>query len=179
MAKINFAIFMAIFMSHIAYTDTINTETVSVQRLYLQYKVKGCSYDYTHHVFKITRKPYYGFIPDYAETRVNYFGQNIAKEMNQVPEAKKLMNGYKIHGIGTISCIAAGFGIVAASVITAICKGSEKKPDGTYETRMPAGIPIGLGILGIGIVIRETKPIYLRAAVNKYNKYATRHGPRE
>lgn len=167
---IRIAIIMAITLSHFAYTDTTSTEQKSVARLYLEYRVDGWSYD-AKTGFSIIRRPYYGITSDYME-KVKYFGQNIAKEMEPVPEAKRIMNGYKIHAIGTITGIALGIGTIVAAGTIGLQKGSKQKPDGTYETKVPAGIPIGFALIGTGLILSFTKPIYLRAAVNEYNRHA-------
>ncbi len=53
-----------------------------------------------------------------------------------------------------------------------ISKGSKKNPDGTYSTKMPTGVKIGFATIGLGFALELTKPIYLYAALNEYNKHA-------
>ncbi len=103
---------------------------------------------------------------------VKYFGQNIAKEMEPVPEARRLLNGYKKHGIGMLSCITVGLGTIITTTVIEIRKDEGPNLDGTYDMNLPAGLPIGFGIIVTGFVVQLTKPIYLRAAVNEYNGFA-------
>jgi hypothetical protein len=127
-----------------------------------------------HGGYSIIKKPYYSFDPSYIDQKVKFFGRNIAKEMEPVPKAKKIMNGYMINEIGMITCLVAGAGTIVLSAASKAKKGSEKKPDGTYDVKVPAGIPVGFGIMGLGVILNFTSPIYLHMAVKEYNKHARR-----
>jgi hypothetical protein len=146
-----------------------NEPDVAVQKLYLKFK-PSASYN-TGKGFSIIFKPYYGYDPDYIDTRVRYLGRNIARELKPVPKANRLINGYMWQGIGAISCIIGGLGIVVGSFIYDAGHG-ERNPDGTYETNVPAGVPIGFSVFAAGGILHATKPICLIFAVREYNKHA-------
>lgn len=170
MVKTNITLLLTVMLTFSALSETTTDGQVSVPRIYLKYQYDAVSYD-AHAGFRLISHPYYSFDPDYIDQKVKHFGRNIAKEMEPVPKAKQIMNGYTIHEIGVLTCAVAGPAIMLMSFVNGIKKDT-KKPDGTYDVKVPAGIPVGLSVLGLGIVLNITKPIYLRAAVNEYNKHA-------
>lgn len=172
MFKIILELMVVLLISYNTFSETKTNERVLIPKLYLEYKYSGVSYN-AQGGYSIIRKPYYSFDPSYIDQKVNFFGRNLAKEMEPVPQAKKIMNGYMINKIGVITCVVASLGTIVLSAVNNAEK-SEKKPDGTYDTKVPAGIPVGFGIMGLGIVLNCTSPIYLRVAVKEYNKHASR-----
>ncbi len=154
-----------------SFAEPLTNNKISVDRLYLKYKADDVSYN-PQAGFSIINHPYFGYESNYIPERVSYFGRNIAKEMEQVPKAKNIMTGYMLHRIGLFVGILAGSGIIAATVSSEMNKDSRKNPDGTYSTKMPTGIKVGFGVMGLGLALELTKSFYLRAAINEYNKYA-------
>lgn len=173
MQKTKTALWISLVVATSSFAEKIPDGHLSVERLYLKYRTDDFAYD-EKFGFRLVDHPYFGYDSNCTGGKVDYFGGNLAKEMEPVPKANHIMTGYMFHRIGTYVGIAAGIGLIAYTFNKELKSDSNKNADGTYSSAMPTGFKVGFGCIGLGLGFELTKSFYLDAAINAYNEHAAK-----